>query len=155
MVAEQAGGEAEKGFVGALLAVGADQESAFCVQVADRALDDVALGPEPGAVLGLASGDRVRDAARSQESAVLVVVIATIGQHPLGSLAWPAAARAAYRWDLVHERDQLGDVVAVGAGHTPGQRQAAGVGQEVVLGARPGAVDRTRPEPAAPLFACT
>jgi hypothetical protein len=25
----------------------------------------------------------------------------------------------------------------------------------VVLGARPGAVDRARPEPAAPLFACT
>jgi hypothetical protein len=155
VVAEQAGGEAEKGFVGLLAAVGADQEAAFCVQVADRALDDVALGAEAGAVLGLASRDRVADAARSQEAAVLVVVIATIGEHALGPLSWPATARAAYRGDLVHERDQLRDVVAVGAGHAPGQRQAAGVRQEVVLGARPGAVDRARPEPAAPLFACT
>ena len=141
--------------MGALLAVGADQESAFCVQVADRALDHVALGAEPGAVLGLAPGDGVSDAACSQEPAVLVVVIAAIGQHTIGPLTWPPAAWPAYRRDRVHERDQLRDVVAVGARHAPGQRQPAGVGQEVVLGARPGAVDRARPEPAAPLFACT
>jgi hypothetical protein len=155
VVAEQAGGEAEKGLVGLLTAVGADQEAPFCVQVADRALHDVALGAEPGAMLAAASGDRVSDAAGSQESAVLVVVIATVGDHPLGSLARSAAVRPAYGRDLVDEWDQLRDVVAVGAGHDPGQRQAAGVGQEVVLGARPGAVDRARSEPAAPLFACT
>ena len=125
------------------------------MQVADRALDHVALGAEAGAVLGLASGDGVCDAARSQEAAILVVVIATIGQHPLGSFTRSAAAWPAYRRDLVDERDQLRDVVAVGARHAPRQRQAAGVGQEVVLGARPGAVDRARPKPAAPFFACT
>lgn len=141
--------------MGLLTAVGADEQAAFCVQVADRAFDHVALGAESGAVLGLASRDRVRDAARSQHAAVLVVVIATIGEHASGPLTWPPAARAAYRWDLVHERDQLRDVVAVGGRHRPGQGEAAGVGQEVVLGARPGAVDRARPEPAAPLFACT
>ena len=155
MVAEQAGCEAEKRFVCALLAVGADEQAAFCVQVTDRAFDDVALGAEPGAMLGLASGDRMTDAASSQQAAVLVVVRAAIGQHPFGSFAWSATARPTYRRDLVHERDQLRDVVAVGAGHDPGQGQATGVGQEVVLGARPGAVDRARAEPAAPFFACT
>ena len=141
--------------MGLLAAVGADQEAPFCVQVADRALHDVALGAEPGAMLGAASGDRVSDAACSQESAVLVVVIATVGDHPLGSLARPPTARAAYGRDGVHERDQLRDVVAVGARYAPGQGQPTRVGQEVVLGARPGAVDRARSEPAAPLFACT
>jgi hypothetical protein len=49
----------------------------------------------------------------------------------------------------------LRDVVAVGAGHTPGQEQAASVGQDVVFDARAAAVDRARSEPAAPFFACT
>lgn len=141
--------------MGLLAAVGADEQAAFCVQVADRALHDVALRAESGAVLSPTPRDRVADAACPQEAAVLVVVIATIGQDPLGSLARPPAARPAHRRDGVHERDQLRDVVAVGARHTPGQGQAAGVGQEVVLGARPGAVDRAWAEPAAPFFACT
>jgi hypothetical protein len=39
----------------------------------------------------------------------------------------------------------LGDVVAVRAGQRHGHGHAAGVGDQVVLGARPGAVDRARP----------
>ena len=140
--------------MGLLLAVCANEQAALVVQVADRAFDDVALGSEPGAVLYSASGDRVGDAAGSQQAAVLVVVIATVGEHAIGPLAWPANA-AAYGRDRVDERDQLRDVVAVGAGHTPGQGQAAGVGQDVVFDARAAAVDRARSEPAAPFFACT
>lgn len=154
MVAEQAGCEAEKRFVGLLLAVGADEQAALVVQVADRAFDDVALGAEPAAVFAAAAGDRVRDAAGSQEAAVLVVVITAVGEHAIRPLAWPPES-AAYGRDRVDERDQLRDVVAVGAGHRPGQEQAAGVGQDVVFDPRAAAVDRARSEPAAPFFACT
>jgi hypothetical protein len=154
VVAEQAGGEAEKRFVGLLLAVGADEQAALVVQMADRAFDDVALGAEPAAVFCSASGDRVSDAAGSQLAAVLVVVVATVGEYAIRPLAWPAGT-AAYGRDRVHERHQLRDVVAVGAGHTPGQGQAAGVGQDVVFDPRAAAVDRARSEPAAPFFACT
>lgn len=136
------------------MAVGADEQAALVVQVADRALDDVALGAEPGAVLGLASWDRVSDAAGSQQAAVLVVVIATVGEHAIRPLARPAEATA-YGRDGVDERHQLRDVVAVGAGHTPRQGQPASVGQDVVFDPRAAAVDRARPEPAAPFFACT
>ena len=140
--------------MGLLLAVGADEKAALVVQVADRAFDDVALGAEPGAVLAAAAGDRVSDAAGSQLTAVLVVVIATVGEHAIRPLARPAGT-AAYGRDRIDERYQLRDVVAVGAGHTPGQEQAAGVGQDVVFDPRAAAVDRARPEPAAPFFACT
>lgn len=136
------------------MAVGADEQAALVVQVADRAFDDVALTAEPAAVLYAASGDRVSDAAGSQLAAVLVVVIATVSEYAIRPLARPAE-RAAYGRDRVDERNQLRDVVAVGAGHTPGQEQAAGVGQDVVFDTRAAAVDRARSEPTAPFFACT
>jgi hypothetical protein len=49
----------------------------------------------------------------------------------------------------------LGDVVAVGAGQRPGERDAACVDEEVVLGARTTAVDRARARRGAPFLACT
>ena len=39
------------------------------------------------------------------------------------------------RGDTVEQRQQLGDVMAVAAGQRPGQREAAAVYEEVVLGA--------------------
>ena len=140
--------------MGLLAAVGADEQAALVVQVADRAFDDVTLGAEPAAVFAATAGDRVSDAAGSQHAAVLVVVVATVSEHAVRSLAWPTD-RTTYGRDRVDERDQLGDVVAVGARHTPGQEQAASVAQEVVFDPRAAAVDRARPEPAAPFFACT
>ena len=136
------------------MAVSADEQAALVVQVADRAFDDVALGAEPAAVFAAAAGDRVSDAPGSQHAAVLVVVIAPVGEYAIRPLAWPTE-RAAYCRDRIDKRNQLRDVVAVGAGHRPGQEQAAGVGQDVVFDPRAAAVDRAWSEPAAPFFACT
>jgi hypothetical protein len=83
--------------VGLLAAVGADEQAAFCVQAADRAFDDVALGAEPGAVLGFAPGDGVADAASAQDAAMLLGVVAAVGEDPLGRLRGrpPRAPRTA------------------------------------------------------------
>ena len=105
-------------------------------------------------MLGFAPCDGVPDAAGSQQAAVLVVVIATVGDDPRGPVTG-SAERAADMRDRIDEWQQLRDVVAVGAGHRPGQEQTAGVGQDVMFDARAAAVDRARAEPAAPFFACT
>jgi hypothetical protein len=140
--------------VAGFAAVGADQQSALVVEVADGAFDDPALSAEAGAVLALAPCDRVPDAACSQQPTVLVVVIAAVGHDARGPVTGPAD-RASYMRNRIYERQQLGDVVAIGARHAPGQKQTAGVGQEVVFDTRAAAVDRARAKPAAPFFACT
>ena len=61
-------------------AVGADEESAAVVRPGESAFDDPAVAAEAGAVLGLAAGDDRFDAALPDEPAVLVVVVAAVGE---------------------------------------------------------------------------
>lgn len=98
---------------------------------------------EAGAVLDAAAGDERPDALGADLLAVLVVVVAPVGVEPVGPASGPTTT-AAYRRDGVEQRQQLGDVVAVGASQRHGQGHAAAVGDQVVLGARSGAVDRAR-----------
>jgi hypothetical protein len=102
--------------------------------VSEAALDDPALAPEPGAVCCAASGDDGCDAERSQEPAVLVVVIAAVGENAVGFLAWPTLL-AGHRScvEVFQQWDQLGDVVAVPAGQADRERDAARINQQVVL----------------------
>lgn len=60
------------------------------VQVCEAALDEPALAAEAGAVGCSAARDHGRDPEGPQEPAVLVVVIATIGQDTVWLLAWLA-----------------------------------------------------------------
>jgi hypothetical protein len=65
------------------------------------------------------------DPAGPQQSAVLVMVIATIGENEVGFLAWPArlASNRPGR-EPVQQRDQLGDIVAMPAGQGDSQWDA-------------------------------
>ena len=135
-------------------AVVADEQPLELVQPGEGALDDPAVAAEPGAVLGLAAGDHRRDAALAEQAAVLVVVVAAVGDHALGAAA-RATRLAGDGRHLLEERDQLGDVVAVAAGERPGEREPAPVYEEVVLGAGTAPVDRARARCGAPFFACT
>jgi hypothetical protein len=132
----------------------ADVEAAELVDPSEAALDDPAPAAESGAVLGLASCDAAGDAALAQSAAVFLVVVAAVGDEQVGAAAGPAGA-AAYGRDAVEQRFELGDVVAVGARQYPGERDAARVDEEVVLGARTAAVDRARARRGAPFLACT
>jgi hypothetical protein len=133
--------------------VGAEEQSAAVVEPGEGAFDDPALASEPGAVVCLAAGDDRFDTAAPDEAAVLVVVVAAIGEYGVRAAAWPAGT-AAHRRDTVEQGEQLGDVVAVGSCKRPGERQAAAVYEDVVLAARTAPVDRAGADFRAPFFAC-
>ena len=153
-MADKAAAEREEGFVDVAAAVVADEQSFELVQPGEGALDDPAGAAEPGAVFGLAAGDLGLDRTLPEQPAVLVVVVAAVGDHPLGPAA-RAADAAADRRHTVDERDQLRDVVAVAAGDRPGERDPGRVDQEVVLRPCSSAINRARARRGAPFFACT
>ena len=116
------------------VALVAGSEAPEVVQVSKAALHDPALTSEARAVRCSTTGDDGRDAKSAQQPAVLVVVIATVGEQPVGLLAWAAdlpGDRPAV--EVFDQRDQLGDIVAVPAGQADRQRDAAGVDEQVVL----------------------
>jgi hypothetical protein len=135
-------------------AVVADEESLELVEPGEGAFDDPADAAESGAVLGLAAGDLGGDAAAAEFATVLVVVVAAVGDDPVGTSAWPADFAADGRY-AVDEREQLGDVVAVSAGERPGERDPARVYEKMMLRAGSGSINRARARRGAPLFACT
>jgi len=135
-------------------AVVADEQPFEVVQPGEGALYDPADTSEPGAVLGLAAGDLRADATPAQLAAVLVVVVAAVGGDSIRAPA-RTADLSAHRRDTLNQRDQLGDVIAVAAGHTPGERDPGRVYEKVMLGAGSGSINRARARLGAPFFACT
>jgi hypothetical protein len=132
--------------VDVVAAVGTDEESAAVVEPGEGSFDDPAVEAEAGAVVGLATGDDRLDASLPDEAAVLVVVVAAVGDQRSRSAARPA--------DPAEQLEQLGDVVAVASGERPGERDAAAVYEEMVLAAQAAAVDRAGAGLEAPFFAC-
>ena len=80
----------------------------------------------------LAASDGGFDATAPELAAVLVVVIAAVGEQLVGALA-RSAGLALDRGEPVDEGQQLGDVVAVAAGERGGEWDPGRVGQQVVL----------------------
>ena len=105
-------------------------------------------------MFGLAAGNHGFDPSFPDEPAVLVVVVAAVGEQLLRPSPGAADA-AAHGRHQVEQGEQLRDVVAVAAGQRPGERDPARVDQEVVLGAVAASVDRAGTGLRAPFFACT
>lgn len=99
-----------------------------------------------------ASGDEGFDATFPQQAAVLVVVVAPVGEEPFRSVAG-ATPLSPYRRDGVQKRYELGDVVPVAAGHRDGDRGAVPVDDHMVLGPGTAAVDGRGPDVIPPLSA--
>ena len=70
------------------IALVAGSETPEVVQVSEAALDDPALAAKAGPVGCSATSDHGLNAERPQQPTVLVVVIAAVGQQPIGLLAW-------------------------------------------------------------------
>jgi hypothetical protein len=104
-------------------AVVADEEPLELVEPSEGAFDDPADAAESGAVFGLAAGDLGGNAASAEFATVLVVVVAAVGDDPVGTPAGPADLATDGRY-AVEEREQLGDVVAVAASERPGERDS-------------------------------
>ena len=122
----------------------AGPQPAEVVQPGEAALDHPALAAQARAVLAAAAGDHRLDAALPAARG------GTCRGHSRGRRAAARRAGAAGRpcrapARPVDQRQQLGDVVAVAAGQADRQRDPAGVGQQVVLGARAGTVNRRGP----------
>lgn len=66
-------------------AVGADEQPAAVVEPSEGAFDDPAVAAEPGAVRGLASRDQRLHASLPDETTVLVVVVAAVGDDAVGT----------------------------------------------------------------------
>lgn len=114
---------------GALIA---DPQPPKVVKPREGPLHDPSFAAQTRSVVGPAASDHGLDAARPQLTAVLVVVIAPICEHSLGSssgVSTPAADGS----DGVNQRQELSDIVAVSARETDRKRNAAGVGQQMVL----------------------
>lgn len=110
----------------------ADAKPAELVKPGDPALHDPELGAETRAVVLAPPGDQRLDAPAPELAAVLVVVIAPVGEQPVGATA-RTADPAGDRHDAIGQGQELGDVVAIAACEGDRQRQSAGVGQQVVL----------------------
>jgi hypothetical protein len=120
-----------------------DAQAFHAVIPGDSALDHPPDNAQAGAVGFTSAGDPSADSPGTQASAVLVVVVRPVGvdraRAPSGT-----AAPAMHVGHRVQQRFKLGDVVAVAAGQHNRERDSAAVGQDVVFGARSGAVDRAR-----------
>jgi len=124
--------------VGSAFVAGA--EAAVLVQPGEGALDDPALGAVSGSVWCVAFGDDRSDAAGAELVAVGSGVVAAVGEEDLRSASGSSALAPDGR-DRVEQREELGDVRTVGGGEEAGERDAVGVGDQVVLAAGAGAVD--------------
>jgi hypothetical protein len=140
-VGDQAYGEAEECLVDVVASFPPHAKAAEAVQPGDRPLDDPTECAQTGAVRLASFGDHRPDPALSQESTVLVVVVAAVGEEHVGPPARPADLPRD-RWDLVQQGQQLRDVVAIAAGQRHRERDPLAVGDDVVFAARPCAVDR-------------
>lgn len=139
-VGDEAGGKAEEGFVD----VPTDAEAAEAVQPGDGSLDDPSANAEAGSMRDTTAGDHRFDALRPDQSSVLVLVVASIPEEDVGAPS-RSSDQARDGRNLLEQRHQLGDVVAVSAGQQHRERDALPVDEDVVLAARPGAVDRAGP----------
>jgi len=139
--------------VDVVAAVGTDQEASTVVEPCEGTLDDPAVASESGAVFCLAARDDRLDATCPDEAAVLVVVVAAVGDQRRGASSRSAGA-ASHGRHAVEQLEQLGDVVAVAAGECPGERDTAAVYEQVVLAAGPASVDGAGTRFRAPFFAC-
>ncbi len=135
-------------------AVVADVQAVVLVEPGEGALDDPAPAAESGAVRGSAASDQWCDAERADLAAVELLVVAAVSDKTTRpAFRWPGLA--AHGRDRLKQQQQLRAVVSVGAGERPGERDAAPVGQQVVLRAATAPVDRARAGRGAPFLACT
>jgi len=119
----------------------AEPEPAVLVQPGERPLGHPALLPEPGAVPGALMRDNRPDLARAQPGFGRFGVVAAVAEQRAGTAPRPTRL-AAHGGDRLHEREQVREVVPAGAAEKAGERDAGGVGDQVVLAAGLAPVDR-------------
>jgi hypothetical protein len=113
------------------------------VEPGEGALDDPARPPESATVSAIAIREDRADAPSAQFIAMAHRVVAAVTLHAAGPTA-RRSGTSADRGHRVDQREQLGDVVAVGGGQRRDERNPVAVGENMML--RPGlaAIGRVR-----------
>lgn len=130
--ADDATGDFQEGFVDGGEALEAHAQSFEVVQPGNRSFDDPTGFAKTTAMRFTTTGDLGGDAGGVTRLAISVVVVPTITLDDAGLGQWTAAF-AADRRNRFDQRQQLSDVIAIGAGQYQRQRYALGLCQEVML----------------------
>jgi hypothetical protein len=132
----------------------ADSQPPQLVQPRQRPLNPPPVLAQRRSEKVASTGEFGADAPLPEGSAVQVGVVAAVPDHRVRPPA-RASRPAPHRWDRVHQSQELGDVVDVGGGQHTRERQPVRVGDQVMLGAEPAAIDRARSSLVAPPMART
>jgi hypothetical protein len=120
-----------------------DGEAAIAMKPCVRAFDDPATDAQAAAMRRPPTGQDRDDALRVEAIAMGLGVVAPVALEGIRTAAGPAAP-AADGGQCGDERIELGDVIDVGRRHLGDERDAARVGNEVMLGARLAAIGWVR-----------
>ena len=119
----------------------ADSQPPELVQPRQRPLYPPPVLAQRRSVQAASTGEFGADAPLPEGSAVRVGVVAAVPDHRVRPPA-RSSGPPPHRGDRVHQPQELGDVVDVGGGQHTGERQPIRVGDQVMLGAEPAAIDR-------------
>ena len=151
--ADESAGECGEGQVDVGAALVADGQATVAGQPGEGAFHHPAMSAEAGAALDAAAGDARGDAADAAFPAAAAVVLGLVGVKLAQPLSWAAAMASPDLRHGVQGRSQHAAVVAVGPTERQAERRAAGIRDEVALGARLAAVRWVGPDRLAPLLA--
>ena len=121
----------------------ANAEAAESMQPCDGPFDDPAKSAESAAVAMIAARDEGEDPVAAELLAMSRGVVGAISED----CGWSATAMAPMifeRRNARNQRQELGDVVGIGAGDDGRERYAAAVGYQMMLGARARAIGGIR-----------
>jgi len=124
--------ESHERFVDVVAFVETRPQATELVEQGQGLLHDVAEDAQAAAVRRVASRDQGGDGATRQLHSMRIGIVAPVAHHFLG-LAQRRADLAADRWNRVDQRDQLRDVVAIGCREDRGQRNPAGIDDDVMF----------------------
>lgn len=109
-----------------------NSESTKPMQPCDGASDDPAGLAQSAAMFGSAPSDLRLNASFLERFTMSARIVTAVGLDEIG-LASRAPRFACYRWYGLHQRQQLGNVVAIGLGQIDRERNAFRVRKDVVL----------------------
>ena len=121
----------------------ADIETTEPMQPRQRPFDDPAGAAQPAAVGRAAFGELALNAPARERVAMRLRIVRAVALNQSRRADWASRAPAQRR-NGVDQREQLGDVVAVGAGQRRDERNPVRVGENVMFGAGLAAIGRVR-----------
>jgi hypothetical protein len=117
----------------------ANSQATMLEEPRDRSLNHPAIHAQSTAVFGPTSCQQRDNVAATQLTPMGLRIIGPVPLDPIRPPAGPAYL-ARNRGDRIDQGKQLGDIVTIGSGDLDRQGNAAGIGDQMMLGARFGSI---------------